>query len=558
MYQIWQAGVKRMSNRFKFINVLVTASVLAVYFLPALMRPDVYSNDAAQHISWMYRFADTNLFANCPLREYFLDTFAPFGFRWLYAILARLIDVQIASELLPFPLAILTMLGAYSLGRGVTSGNEIGGVAGAATVLFGGLAGLEFNFMSPIAGGLQRSFVLPILVYGAVGITQRRFLLMGAMLVAGALFYPPVCIVLGLFIVLVLTPDYLKRRVTLKKVACLGFCAVIAIGILLKMQAQSSAYGPLLMLTEALNMPDFYPGGVFYTPIFFVNKIDYLVNAFPMGLPAVAVWTAAVTTSALFLRRAIRREAWLILLSGFLLYGLSYMFLFRLYDPGRYTMYGLLLFHLMVVPTVCVAIEKRVGQQFGQSGIKRHLARMAHHQGLLAVFVVTIVLAASSLVGYRYQRRQGGMSGDIPDSVYKYLSTLPVDTCIAAHPADANYVPLRSQRCVVLVWDSLSVRQRDFRRKVFEQLGDLLSLMYARDKDEVRLLRGRVNSHIFLVNERRYTDDYLAVVKPTDAVLADLRQRAAPDSRILLHPPARAILFRDGPVAVVDLDRLDE
>src|SRR5262249_54518674 len=161
--------------------------VLAVYFVPVLMHDDVYNNDAAQHISWMYRYSDPRLFPDCAMREYFGDTFAPFGFRWFYSVLARLGDVKVASELVPFPLAILTLAGAYSLGLVVTNGNRIGARAAAAMVLFGGIAGPAFNYMSPLAGGLQRSFALPILVWGAVGVIRRRTFLTATMLVAAAL-----------------------------------------------------------------------------------------------------------------------------------------------------------------------------------------------------------------------------------------------------------------------------------------------------------------------------------------------------------------------------------
>lgn len=150
------------------------------------------------------------------------------------------------------------------------------------------------------------------------------------------------------------------------------------------------------------------------------------------------------------------------------------------------------------------------------------------------------------------------MTGDIPDSVYRYLSTLPVDTCIAGHPTDVNYVPLRSQRCVPLVIDALNVRQRDFRRKVFDQLGDILDLMYAGNMSEIRTARAQLNCRIFLVNANRYTSDYLASVKPTDETIARLRQEALAAPPLLLHPPSGAVLFKDGPISVVDLDRLED
>jgi hypothetical protein len=429
-------------------------------------------------------------------------------------------------------------------------------MADAATVLFGGLAGIEFNYMGPVAGGLQRSFALPILVWGVVGTTRRRPLLTAAMLLASALFYPPAFLVLGLFQVLVSALDIVHRQSPSKETLWLALSGVVSMGVLWRLRERSAPYGPILTLAEMRRMPDFYPGGVFYTPILFTNKLGYVANAFPMRIPEVLVWIVGVTACAWFLRRAIRVEAWLMLLSGFLLYGLAYALLFRLYDPGRYPLYGLLLFHLMILPPVCVAIWARIRERIVTSKQALWFSKMLRQWTLLTAIGVVVVAGATCLVAHRYDVKGGGMTDDIPDSVYRYLGTLPVDTCIAGHPTDVNFVPLRSQRCVPLILDALNVRQRDFRQQVFNQLGDILSLMYAGDMSEIRAARGRLKCRIFLVNANRYTSDYLATVRPTDATIAKVRQKALAAPPLLLHPPSTAVLFRDGPISVVDLDRL--
>jgi hypothetical protein len=546
-----------LAPRFRVLAAIITASVLAVYFLPVLMRHDVYSNDAAQHISWMYRFSDPSLFGHCEMRDYYSDIFAPSGFRLLYSGLARIADAKVVSELLPFPLAILTLIGAYSLGLLVTDGKIVGGVAGAATVLFGGIVGLEFNYMSPIAGGLQRSFAPPVLVFGVLGIVGRRHLLTAAMLLASALFYPPAFLVLGLFQAMVLALDIWHRHRPSRETLWLALGGVASLGVLLRSQERAAPYGPALTLAEMRQMPDFYPGGINYIAFLYPTKLGYVVNAFPMGIPAILAWAVGVTACAWFLRRAIRVEAWLMLLSGLLLYALAYAFLARLYDPPRYPLYALLSFHLMLVPPVCVALGAAIRKRMTASGHALWFSKVVHQWAVLAAIAVAVVAAATCLVVYRYRVRGGGMTGDIPDSVYRYLRTLPADTCVAGHPDDVNYVPLRSQRCVPLVMAALEVEQRDFRRQVFEQLGDILTLMYAGDASEIRAVRDRLKCRVFLVNSARYASDRLAGVKPTDTAIAELRQKALAAPPLLLHPPNGAVLFRDGPVSVIDLDRLE-
>lgn len=543
------------------LAVVTALGTLAVYFLPALLRSDVYANDAAEHLSWMYHYSNPSVFANCPMRDYFSDCMAPFGFRWIYGGLAHFFDVQVASELLPFPLAILTIIGAFVLGRFITGGEMTGGVGGAAMVLFGGLLGKASNYMQYIAGGLQRSFALPILVWGVFAVVQRRVLLAGTMLIAASLLYPPVCLVLGLFQLLVWIVDCMETRRLPKGTLQLAVTGLTSMGVLLRLQAQASAYGPTLTLQEMARMPDFYPDGVFCTPIFFHNLWGYLHSPLPVSGPMLLAWIIGVGTVLFYLRYSgstVRKETWLILLTGVVLFALAYVLLFQLHVPSRYTIYCALLFQLMIVPPLLVAIEHTFGERIRRSRLAQGFSKRALRESFVAVAIFVVVGASAWLVAYRFHTGRGGMTGDIPESVYAYLRSLPVDTCIAAHPEDANYVPLRSQRCVPLVADVVNIRQRDYRKKVFEQLGAILSLMYTRDTKQIAAMSKQLNCRMFLVNAARYANDPLATVKPTDVLLARLRQNTSGHSPLLLHPPENAVLFRDGLIAVVDLDRLAE
>ncbi len=143
-----------MAFRLKAFAAVIVVSILAVYFLPVVLHHDVYDFDAAQHISWLFGYSHSSLFPNCGSRNYFVNNFDPPGFLSLYAGLSRITDLKITSELLCFPFAILALIGAHWLGRAVTDENVIGGITRAAIFLFGGLAGVEYNYMSAIAGGL--------------------------------------------------------------------------------------------------------------------------------------------------------------------------------------------------------------------------------------------------------------------------------------------------------------------------------------------------------------------------------------------------------------------
>ena len=60
--------------------VLVAAIVATRNYLPDLLSPFRFEDDARQHVWWTYRFADPDLFPNDPAATYFSAfTFAPPG-----------------------------------------------------------------------------------------------------------------------------------------------------------------------------------------------------------------------------------------------------------------------------------------------------------------------------------------------------------------------------------------------------------------------------------------------------------------------------------------------
>ncbi|MGK7894517.1 MAG: hypothetical protein AB4372_13050, partial [Xenococcus sp. (in: cyanobacteria)] len=74
----------------------------------ALSGEYVIQDDARQHVFWMRRFLDSQLFPHDLIADYF-QSVAPWGYSSLYRIMAWLgIDPVFLSKLLPLPLALLT------------------------------------------------------------------------------------------------------------------------------------------------------------------------------------------------------------------------------------------------------------------------------------------------------------------------------------------------------------------------------------------------------------------------------------------------------------------
>jgi hypothetical protein len=75
----------------------------------------VIQDDGRQHVFWMWRFVDSQLFPQDLIADYF-QSVAPAGYTLLYRIAARLgADPILFSKLLPMPLGVLTTLFCFGV-----------------------------------------------------------------------------------------------------------------------------------------------------------------------------------------------------------------------------------------------------------------------------------------------------------------------------------------------------------------------------------------------------------------------------------------------------------
>jgi len=83
-----------MSRHFVYRLAVLLCGVTAatLWIGPFLGRVDLFEDDAAQHVFWLYRFADPALFpGDLTARFFSLPSSAPAGYRGLYPELARFV-----------------------------------------------------------------------------------------------------------------------------------------------------------------------------------------------------------------------------------------------------------------------------------------------------------------------------------------------------------------------------------------------------------------------------------------------------------------------------------
>ncbi|MBD2772392.1 hypothetical protein [Iningainema tapete] len=533
----------------------VTLAIIAVYFLPALLRMDLYTDDMRQHISWYYSYRDPELFQHDLLKTFYADTFLVVGFKSLYSLGSRIIDPQVLGELLAVALALVTAVLAYAIGKNVTNGSQLGGIANVLLFLFGSV--VNINYMIPLAGGLQRSFALPILLLGILSLLGQNFVALSLALLLAALFYPPSFISLCIYSSLIIGVHFFNTKKIPKGIYLLLAVVTVCFSLLIWMQRHSSHEASVwtpYSLREALNMVEFKADGLI--PILFSNWWLYISHALPaLGIPLTLFLSSCLLMY--FLPRGLtifRLEASTIIMSAWINYAFAYLLFFRLYEPNRYVLYPFLAFWLLVFPPLFLKLVEFLDKLYYQRN-KYLIISRKQVLTILFVLVLGVTLSSTILVSIRVVKGQGGMIGTVPTELYNFVKLLPKNTLIAAHPRDADDIPMRSQRSVLVMEKSFYPSHKEFYEEIKARAFSIWAAMYATDPQPILHLQQKYGVDVFLVNRQMYKEDPMQA-KPFISMIKSLQSSLGERQPLLLSPPKEAVLYAKGDFSLVDLKKL--
>lgn len=534
----------------------ISSALLLVYFLPALVRMDVYSDDVYGMIPWYYTSQDPELFQDDLIKDATLY-FSSLGYKTLFRLASTLVDPQIFAELLPFVLASCTIYFAYAVGCLVTNGSQLGGIANIGLFLFGQIIGFH-SLMQIFGGGTPRAFGPPILFLGIWALLSRNLKLLSLALILAALFYPPVFLSLLVYSGMILSIYSIKERRIVKGSSL--FAGTVTICLCLLLWSKFFSSGPqistaVFSLDDILKIPDFYPGGIAApaSTVLFEDWMMYLRNAFPSNL----LLFFAVTILFLWRAKIFRLEAVISVVSWLVLYTVSYLVIFKLYIPFRYVALGSVTFYFIVFPSIFLeAID------FFEIKFRNYrpgwLGNLRLRRIVTIILVVGITISSGTLTLSRISKRSGGSIGSAPDEVYDFLGSLPKNVMIAAHPLDANHLPIRSKRKTLVMGKGFSGIYKDLHEEMEARTSAIWAAMYATDLEPILSLRDKYHVDILLINRQRYEQEPFQESKPLDKIFQKFKANLKGRKPLLFSLPKETIIFRSGDFFVFDLRRLDK
>ncbi len=519
--------------------LLWSVALFWIAFGPGVTGEYVATDDAAQHVFWLYAHTGDHGFVPGDPMVAHAELIQPFGF-WAFARGAVLLfDPMDLSRWLPLPLLAVTVWLLFALlrtGMGV-------GAAAAATVL----ASAAHELLAPMAGGHARGFQEPLLLLVLLLIARRRPIALGAALVACALFYPPVFTLAGA----IAGADALLRwrrdpkafRSHVLPVVAAGLLGAAVVGALVVRIHQSPAGGAAYTAAEMREMPEFGPRGrspllePTRRPLFEALGVALLTNMpVPVagGLAAVkdpGSATGATHAAAILL-------LWVLLAGGWIAAWRAK----RLGAPiDRLLLLVFAVSVLLFVAAVLLAPMLYIPKRYLQ------LSWFIPVAGLVRLLEVWaggrrqwgIALAALLVLPALPRARSAGLYDYRPLApLYEALRQGPSPAMVAAPPLLCDTIGLFARRSCLSSYEMALCNFRSYWEPLRERTFDLLEALWARDPEQVRRFVKHHEVDWIVVDPGFYGPGGGAYFEPFGARLAELSAEEGTPALLQLRGPA--------------------
>lgn len=466
---------------------LTFATVYAVLGLKQVFSAEyMVQDDARQHVFWMMRFVDPELFPNDFIANYF-QSVAPAGYSTLYKLAATVgIHPLLFHKILPLFLGLISTYYCFGLCLEMLPVPMTGFIASL-------LLNQHMWMTDDLASTTPRAFIYPIFLAFLYYLSRSSLLpCLGAIALIG-LFYPPYALVAaGILVLRLLCWKNGGLRLSGDRTNYL-FCSTglgLIFLVMLPYALDNSEFGPTYTAAEAKQMAEFAPGGrnAFFRP----NPVDYWLTGRGSGMFPKSLFTPVTHCVALlfplllFLRSVfplanqIQSKIWLLLqlfLASSAMFFAAHATIFKLYQPGRYTAYSLRFIVVLITAIALTLIIDGVGHWASKTATIFHLKNI--------VALITTATIAIAVVLYPALVKKfptvGYVEGKMP-ALYKFFEQQPKDILIASIATDTDHLPTFSQRSVLVAKEYAVPYQKGYYSRYLQRLNDLIRAQYTPDR----------------------------------------------------------------------------
>jgi hypothetical protein len=498
----------------------------------------IVQDDARQHIFWMMRFVDAELFPKDFIANYF-QSVAPAGYSILYKLAATIgIHPLFFHKILPLFLGLISTYYCFGICLEMLPVPMTGFIASL-------LLNQHMWMTDDLASTTPRAFIYPIFL-GFLYYLLRGWLLpcLSAIALIGV-FYPPYALVaVGVLILRLLSWENGRLCLSPDRTNYL-FCSAglgVAFLVMLPYTLDKSEFGPTYTAAEAKTMGVFAADGrnAFFRP----NPIDYWLTGrgsgiFPKSLFTPVTHCAGLLLPLLLLFRStfpladrIHSKIWLLLqllLASLGMFFAAHATIFKLYQPGRYTAYSL---RIIIVLMSAIALTLII------DGVA-HWATAANtnfsHKNLVALITTAVIAIAVVLYPCLVEKfpTVGYVEGKMPE-LYEFFQQQPKDITIASIAPETDNLPAFSQRSVLVAKEYAVPYQKGYYSRFQQRVSDLIRAQYTPDRSVLQNFIKTYKVDFWMLDRNaltlQYVQDYgwIDDFNSTPEAIASLKQGKIP------------------------------
>lgn len=485
--------------------------IYALYALQQAFNSEyVFQDDARQHIFWMSRFIDPELFKNDLIADYY-ESVSPWGVKTLYHGVAMLgIEPHLFHKFLPGILALIITVFSFAVSLEILP-MPFG--AFITTLLFNQNVWAEQGTIS----GTAKDFVYPLFFIFLYFWLKRSLLGVCFTLFLGSIFYPPMILIFAgaLFWQLWQFNGFIPRLVKDRQVYLFsGISLAVAFILLVPYVLTSSEYGPTVTLEQARNIPQFAAGG--RTSFFTDNFWDYWFINIRSGLTLQEAFSPDLVIAGLFLPLLFKfpqrfpllakvnpKISYLkdLLIPSFGWFFLAHAVLFKLYLPSRYVARSLRVVIIIAAGITLMALLEVVLSWAIDRPTSQAKAITA--QAVTALLIILLVGNPFSEKKFLY------VTGTYPE-LYEFIQEQPKDTLIASLTDEADNIASFTNRSVLSSREHAIPYHMGYFQPLRQRIFDLIEAQYTPDLSLAKDFLKRYGVDLWLIDKSSFNVPYLA------------------------------------------------
>lgn len=518
LHRFLTSPVSKASNSqviFWFSLSLTFAAIYGLMGLREAFKSEyVVQDDVRQHVFWMRRFLDPELFPNDLIADYF-QSVAPWGYTTFYQLFSAVgIDPILVSKFLPLLLGLVTTGYCFGVCLQLLPVPATGFMASV-------LLNQNLWCKEDLVSATPRAFVYPLLLAFLYYLLRQSLLPCMVAIALQGLFYPQ-CMLLsaGLLVLRLLIWKDGRVRLSLRR-SDYWFCAAglgVALLVLLPYTLTTSQFGPIITVAQAKTLPEFLPGGraSFFNDNPWMFWLGGRSGVFPEK-PLTPVTLGAGLLLPILLRypyvlplvRKLRSETILLVQLTLVSLGLfcaAHVVLFKLHLPSRYTQHSL---PIIVALAAAIALTLLLDAVF-------HWAHKPNKPGLrvrqvlaleIAVFIGIVIVLYPSILD-KFPRTQYKV-GEVP-TLYKFFAQQPKDSLIASLSSEADNLPTFSQRSVLVSKEYGIPYHTGYYHRFRERSLNLIQAQYSPNLAEVQNFIQKYSIDFWLLDRAAFKVKYIA------------------------------------------------